>query len=108
MKLKLKAILLLTLLFASETLASQTQCADSLGMRSTTDFDKLEDCVGKYKDNFAEKVRLMSAEHMMLQTSTETYVTSISVLLRELAFQLSQVSLENYFITPSQENHCYK
>ena len=61
MKLQLKAILLLTMLFAGEVLTAP--CAIE---ESNVDFENLRKCVGSYPKKFEDKIISMSKAHVEL------------------------------------------
>ena len=87
MKLKLKAILLLTMLLAGDVMASS--CAIE---ESNVDFDNLRKCVGGYPHKFADKIIMMSKAHVELQTSTDFFVEGVQTLLKDLSYKLTTVS----------------
>jgi len=71
MKLKLRAILLLTLLLSSEVFGIQSTCALQ---GEDHDFDAIAECVDGYPGAFEGKIAWMSAAFIEIQTSTEFYV----------------------------------
>ena len=44
-----------------------------------------------YEGKFAAKIQLMSAAHMQLQISTESFVRAVQIILRDLSYKLTRV-----------------
>ena len=86
MKLRLKAILLLTLLLASDVVTAP--CAIE---ESNVDWDNLKQCVGNYPAKFLTQIDKMSKAHKEIKRGTEFFVEGVQSMLKDLSIKLTTV-----------------
>lgn len=91
---KLKAILLITLVLFTET---YQKCAVT---KSSLDFTNLATCIGNYPKQFQGVIDKMSKSHVTLKTSTDYYEKSVLSILKTMSQKLAKVIFTLYPYLP--------